>query len=101
TAEDLAEVKHAPAPAPVRMHGRAMPAALPLLLVAVGLSVLAPWTTASEQGPGAPPSADQVDRKRSREDKEERLVPTFTANGRPVAGGVVVFSVLRKFGTMA
>ena len=101
TAEDLAEVKHAPALAPVRVHGRAMPAALPLLLVAVGLSVLAPWTTARAQAPAAPASSTKIDLKRTTEDKEEMLVATVTANGRPVAGAVVVFSVLRKFGTMA
>ena len=36
--------------------GRAMPAALPALLVAAGLSALAPWTAARAQAPASPPS---------------------------------------------
>src|ERR1035437_8304673 len=86
TAEDLAEVKHAPAPAPVRVHGRAMPAALPLLLVEVGLSVLAPWTTARAQAPAAPASSTKIDLKRTTEDKEEMLVATVTANATRMPG---------------
>jgi hypothetical protein len=78
-----------------------MPAALPLLMVAVGLSMLAPRTTARAQAAVTAPPAARIELKRSTEDKVEMLVATVTANGKPVVGAVVTFSIARSFGMMS
>ncbi|MFI5246368.1 MAG: hypothetical protein ACHQQR_14140, partial [Gemmatimonadales bacterium] len=105
TVEDLAEAKHAPEPVPVRSHvrmpGRALPGAVPLLLAAVGLSVLAPLTPARAQATVAGAPAARIELKRTTEDKDEMLVATVTANGKPVAGAVVTFNVVRSFGMIS
>jgi hypothetical protein len=101
TAEDLAEVKHAPVRSHLSMPGRALPAALPAVLLAIGLSVLAPWTSARAQAPVVAPAPARIELKRTTEDKQEMLVATVTANGKPVAGAVVAFSVVRTFGMMS
>ena len=98
TVEDLHETKHAAARPAVGIVGRAMPAALPILLVAAGLSVFAPAKSAGAQS--APPAV-RIDLKRTIEDKQEMLVATVTANGHPVAGADVAISVVRTFGMIA
>ena len=47
------------------------------------------------------PISVQIALKRTTEDKQEMLVATVTANGRPVKDAVVAFSVARMFGVMA
>jgi molybdopterin-containing oxidoreductase family membrane subunit len=85
-------------PAPIGTHG--IPPVLASLVLFVGFAALTPWTTARAQAP-APASAVQIALKRTTEDKQEMLVATVTANGRPVKDAVVAFSVTRTFGTMA
>jgi hypothetical protein len=113
TVEDAEEVSRAPAlspelapglaPAAIRANG--IPAALTSLLLVVGISAFAPWTvraqTAAQAVAQAAASPAKIELKRATEDKEDMLVATVTANGRPVAGAVVVFSVTRTFGVMA
>src|ERR1035437_1265748 len=98
TVEDLEEGEPAPARAHIGLVGRAMPAALPLLLVAAGLFALAPSKTAGAQ---APASAGPLPPQRTIEDKQEMLVATVTANGHPVPGAVVAISVSRTFGMIS
>jgi Ni/Fe-hydrogenase subunit HybB-like protein len=82
-----------------------IPTAFASLLVIVGFSALTPWTAGAQaQVPlSAAPAASpvQITLKRTTEDKQEMLVATVTANGRPVKDAVVGFSVTRMFGTMA
>jgi molybdopterin-containing oxidoreductase family membrane subunit len=96
TVEDLEEGAHAPARPHIGLVGRAIPAALPALLVAAGLFALTPWKSAGAQAPAS--AAVRIDLKRTIEDKQEMLVATVTANGHPVPGAVVAISVARTFG---
>jgi molybdopterin-containing oxidoreductase family membrane subunit len=116
TVEDAEEKAHAPAlvpalepglvpelaPAAIRAGG--IPTAFASLLLVVGFSALTPWTAGAQvQVPlsGAAASPVQIELKRTTEDKQEMLVATVTANGRPVKDAVVEFSVTRMFGIMA
>ena len=75
------------------MPGRAIPAALPLLIVAARAlrCSLRGRSRRGRRGTAAPPPAAQIDLKRTIEDKQEMLVATVTANGKPVAGATVAF----------
>jgi Ni/Fe-hydrogenase subunit HybB-like protein len=116
TVEDAEEKAHAPAPVPKRVPERVpelapasvrapgIPTAFASLLLVAGFSALTPWTArAQAQVPlSAAPAASpvQIQLKRTTEDKQEMLVVTVTANGRPVKDAVVEFSVARTFGIM-
>ncbi|MFI5311957.1 MAG: NrfD/PsrC family molybdoenzyme membrane anchor subunit [Gemmatimonadales bacterium] len=78
------------APAAVRASG--IPTAFASLLLVIGFSALTPGSAGAQS---------QIALKRTVEDKQEMLVATVTANGRPVKDAVVAFSVARTFGTMA
>lgn len=102
----------------------AMPVKLVVLLLAFGLAALAPQATAGAQRPtpmetmhpmppvtGAPEQAPAgapvpkpgavVTLSTAKEDGKVMLIATVTANGHPVGGATVVFSVDRTFGAMA
>jgi Ni/Fe-hydrogenase subunit HybB-like protein len=109
TVEDAEEVRRSLAPVPALMPAlepaakrpHIIPAALASMLVAIGLAVFASPPTAGAQASTPPVPAAQIELKRATEDKQEMLVATVTANGHPVAGAVVAFSVKRTFGIMA
>lgn len=114
TVEDAEEAEHmaglqtsALRQAEKRARGVAGVAAAALL--AIVLAGLVPRTTADAQAPLKAPVAAaevpalpaQVELKRSTEDGQDMLVAKVTANGRPVTGATVAFSVARTFGLMA
>jgi Ni/Fe-hydrogenase subunit HybB-like protein len=103
TAEDAEEVKatvrtgHAFAGAG-RAHSHAIPATLGILLLACGVAAAAPLSTARAQTAQA---KAVIELTRTVEDKQEMLVAKVSANGLPVKGATVAFSVRRTFGLMA
>jgi Ni/Fe-hydrogenase subunit HybB-like protein len=103
TAEDAEEVKatvrtgHAFAGAG-RAHPRVSPATLGIaLLLAAGVAAAAPLSAARAQ---TAQGKAVIELTRTTEDKQEMLVAKVTANGVPVKGATVAFSVKRTFGLM-
>ncbi len=106
TAEDEAEVGVRKS-SPVQAHyGRAL-AALAVTLMAGALTSFVPVRAARAQPPvhagaSAPVGSTnlRIAIRRSNEQGQDMLVGTITAQGRPVAGVTVAFSVNRAFGNM-
>jgi len=102
TVEDAEEVKstvktgHAFAGAG-RAHSRVSSAALGIALLVCGVAVAAPWSAARAQ---TAQGKAVIELTRTTEDKQEMLVAKVTANGLPVKGATVAFSVRRTFGLM-
>lgn len=102
TVEDAEEVKatvrtgHAFAGAG-RAHTRVSPATLAIALLACGIAAAAPWSAARAQ---TAQGKAVIELTRTTEDKQEMLVAKVTANGLPVKGATVAFSVRRTFGLM-
>jgi len=105
TAEAAEEASPAPA-YPERRH-RMAPATIGVLLLFGALPSVATAHRASGQvtpagaaAPVARPGNTQIALKRASEDGQDMLVATVTADGRPLAGVTVGFSVARTFGNM-
>jgi len=102
TVEDAEEVKatvktgHAFAGAG-RAHTRVSPATLAIALLAFGVAAVAPWSAARAQ---TAQGKAVIELTRTTEDKQEMLVAKVTADGLPVKGATVAFSVRRTFGLM-
>ncbi|MDO8501176.1 MAG: NrfD/PsrC family molybdoenzyme membrane anchor subunit [Gemmatimonadaceae bacterium] len=104
TVEDAEEVKqatvrtgHALAGAG-HAHARMSPATLGIaLLLAAGAAAAAPWSAAHAQ---TAQGKAVIELTRTTEGEEEMLVAKVTANGLPVKGATVAFSVRRTFGLM-
>ena len=112
TVEDAEEAAHAAtlrSPVPAGKRAQGIPGVAAAVLFAVALSALLPRTPASAQATAKVPVAAaeasaapaRIELKRSTEDGQEMLVAKVTANGLPVAGATVAFSVARTFGIMA
>jgi molybdopterin-containing oxidoreductase family membrane subunit len=100
TAEDAEEVAGARLPKHAGLPFRVASAPLAALLLAGGLAALTPWARARAQAP-APQRGARIEVTHATEDGQQMVVATVTANGRPVSGAVVAFSVTRTFGIMA
>lgn len=100
TAEDVAEatVREVGVPAAARPPSSALPAALSVLLIAGGLSVLAPAISANSAGAQ---QAARVELRRASEGAEDMLVASVTVGGRPVPGVGVGFFAQRHFGLLS
>ena len=101
TVEDAEEAaERVPALSPAGLRVRGIPVAVSVLLLVVGIATVTPWKAVGAQAQTAASPA-QIELKRTTEDKQEMLVAKVTANGLPVAGAVVAFSVTRLFGIMS
>jgi molybdopterin-containing oxidoreductase family membrane subunit len=105
TAEDAEEVARESAPRAAR--SRPVLAAFGLALVVGPLMSFGPARAAEAQTPASISEAAlprltnvRIAVKRSTEDGQDMIVATVTADGRPVAGATVAFSVPRTFGNM-
>ena len=98
-AEEAAERAPVRAPAPAVLGTHGIPAALAAVLIAIGFSMAAPHAARAQTT--LPASPVKIELKRTTEDKQDMLVATVTANGRPVKGASVTFSVARTFGIMS
>lgn len=86
-----------------RAHSRLRPATLGIALLACGVAAAAPWSVARAQTAQTAQAAQGkavIELTRTTEDKQEMLVAKVTANGLPVKGATVAFSVRRTFGLM-
>ncbi len=96
TEEDALEAHATAAPTAPVPESRILPASL-AVIVAIGLGALLPLASARAQ---TSKPAVTVGLKRTMEDKQEMLVATVMADGKPVTGATVLFSVQRSFGTL-
>ncbi len=102
TVEDAEEVKGTVRPGHAfagagRAHSRLSPATLGIALLACGVAAAAPWSAVRAQ---TAQGKAVIELTRTTEDKREMLVAKVTANGLPVKGATVAFSVRRTFGLM-
>ena len=84
-------------------HSRVSPATLGIALLACGVAAATPWSAARAQTAQTAQTAQGkavIELTRTTEDKQEMLVAKVTANGLPVKGATVAFSVKRTFGSM-
>ena len=102
TVEDAEEVKATERPGHAfagagRAHPRLSPATLGIALLACGVAAAIPWSAVPAQ---TAQGKAVIELTRTTEDKKEMLVAKVTANGLPVKGATVAFSVRRTFGLM-